>query len=601
MINLAIYLRVSTGQQTYSRQEQDIRDYISKIYPENKYNLDVYAENISGFKTSKDRPELTNFLQKVEENPKFYKCLYISELSRIGRNPIEARSIITNLLQKKIDVCVTSTNGGTNFLNPDGSIDKTKFAVLGLLMDFAQIEIDVFKERSASGLRDKILNGGVNGGLFQPYGYGKSESKKLVIDDEEAKVIKFIFEQYSQGFGMGHIANLLIEKKVKTRVNKAFGEKINKDKQGNKVIWSKSQIHKILSNSLYCGIRTFRRIKTRNEYGEMVDNSETFDATNIAIISKELFDKCAEIRINKKANGRNMATKNVILLQYLTTCGCCGRNYTHKIGGGKKLYICSSTVVTTTPSCSNIGINIDLVDSVIYDILCSTDTVFKYLNDTEAIKKDLNDKIKLLESTIPFAEKELKENEQKIERLLETRLSNAISHERFVYKNKELETVSNNLTAQLKIQRAQLKSNKQSLKNLSNSKVSTNLLKEAKNDRNKLKSIFKQLIKNVEITGLNYQFVRLDIKLQVNNNELDGILKVIITRKGIRKKPYKFQYQANYIGMYNPSEEFEEDYYERLNNDAKYNYLNTKDYNEIVKNFNIVSDENIIILDKTKE
>jgi hypothetical protein len=99
---------------------------------------------------------------------------------------------------------------------------------------------------------------------------------------------------------------------------------------------------------LYCGIRTFRRIKTRNEYGEMVDNSETFDATNIAIISKELFDKCADIRINKKANGRNMATKNVILLQYLTTCGCCGRNYTHKIGGGKKLYICSSTVFSTS-------------------------------------------------------------------------------------------------------------------------------------------------------------------------------------------------------------------------------------------------------------
>ena len=32
MINLAIYLRVSTAQQTYNRQEQDIRDYISRIY-----------------------------------------------------------------------------------------------------------------------------------------------------------------------------------------------------------------------------------------------------------------------------------------------------------------------------------------------------------------------------------------------------------------------------------------------------------------------------------------------------------------------------------------------------------------------------------------
>lgn len=599
MINLAIYLRVSTGQQTYSRQEQDIKDYISKLYVGVEYNIDVYAENISGFKSSKERPELTNFLNKVEENPKFYKCLYISELSRVGRNPIEARTIITNLLEKKIDVCVTSTNGGTNFLNSDGSMDKTKFAVLGLLMDFAQIEIDVFKERSASGLRDKILNGGVNGGLFQPYGYSKNEFKKLVIDDEEAEIIKFIYEEYSQGFGMGHIANVLNEKNIKTRVNKAFGEKLNKDKQGNKVVWSKSQVYKILSNTLYCGTRTFRRIKTRNKEGEMIDNSESFDASDIAIISKDLFDKCAELRISKKANGRNMATKNVVLLQYLTTCGCCRRNYTHKIGGGKKLYICSSSVVTTSPTCSNIGINIDLVDSTIYDILCSSQTVLKYLNDTDSIKKDLTNKIKLLEASIPFVEKDLRENEKQIERLLDSRLADAITINRFITKNKELQTISNNITAQLKIQRAQLKSNKLSLKNLSQIKLDNNILKQAKDDRNKLQSIFKQIIKNVVITGLNYQFVRLDIKLQINNNEIDGVLKVVISRKGIRKQPYNFQYQAKFINKFNPSEEeLEEDYYERFYDDSDYNYSNLKEYNNIVKNFKTVSSDNLIILEK---
>jgi site-specific DNA recombinase len=598
MINLAIYLRVSTSQQTYSRQEQDIKDYISKIYVGVNYKIDVYAENISGFKNSKDRPELTNFLNKVEETPNFYKCLYISELSRVGRNPIEARTIITNLLEKKIDVCVTSTNGGTNFLNSDGSMDKTKFAVLGLLMDFAQIEIDVFKERSASGLRDKILNGGVNGGLFQPYGYSKNEFKKLVIDEDEAEIIKFIYEQYSQGLGMGHIANLLNEKNIKTRVHKAFGEKLNKDKQGNKVVWSKSQVYKILSNTLYCGTRTFRRIKTRNKEGELIDNSELFDASDIAIISKELFDRCAELRISKKANGRNFATKNVVLLQYLTTCGCCGRNYTHKIGGGKKLYICSSSVVTTTPTCSNIGINIDLVDSTIYDILCSSETVLKYLNDTDTIKKDLTNKIKLLESSIPFVEKDLKLNEQKFKLLLETRLENAITLDRFKTKNKELETISNNLTSQLKVQRSQLKSNKLSLKNLSQIKLNNSVLKQAKDDRNKLQSIFKQIIKNVKITGLNYQFVRLDIKLQINSNEIEGVLKVVISRKGIRKQPYKFQYQDKYISEFNPSEELDEDYYNRFYDDTIYNYSNLKEYNNIVENFNIVDIDNLITLEK---
>ena len=601
MINLAVYLRVSTSQQTYNRQEQDIREYISKIYKEGEYNIDIYAENISGFKSSKDRPELLKFLDKVDESPKFYKCLYITELSRVGRNPLEARTVINSLLDKRIDVCVTSTNGGTNFLNPNGSVNQTQLAVMGLLMDFAQIEIDVFKERSLSGIREKVLGGGANGGVFMPYGYAKNELKKLVIDDEEAKVITFIFKTYSQGYGMGYIANQLNANKTKTRVNKAFGDKINKDKEGNSVIWSKSQVYKILSNSLYCGTRTFRRIKKRNSEGLMVDNSESFDVPDLAIVSQDLFNECAELRVSKKANGRNMATLNVVLLQYLTKCGVCGRNYTHKISAGRKLYHCSSNVVATTPSCSNIGVNIDLVDSVIYDILCSSNTVLKYLNNTESIKVDLISKLKLLESSIPVNENDLRLNEIKIGRLLDTKLEGSLSPERFMTKNKQLETISNNLTSQLKTQRAQLKSYKSSLKNLSKIKLDSNILKQAKNDRNKLRSLFKQIIKNVKITGLNYQFVRLDIKLMINSNEIEGVLKVVISRKGIRKQPYIFQYLDKFLPVFNPYEELEEDYYQSFYDDSVFNYSNLKEYNNIVKSFKTVSDHNLIILEKSNE
>ena len=597
MVNLAIYLRVSTAQQTYTRQEQDIRNYISKNYHEGECNIDVYAENISGFKNSKDRPELQKMLDKINVDPKFYKCIYITELSRIGRNPIDARTIITDLLNKGIDVCVTSTNGGSHFLNHDGSINKTQFAVLGLLMDFAQIEIDVLKSRSASGMREKVKNGGANGGVFVPFGYAKNEHKKLVIDEEEAEVIRFIFNKYEEGYGMVGIGNQLNAMQIKTRVNKAFGEKMNKDKVGNSVVWSKSQIYKILSNSLYHGVRTFRRIKTRNENGIMIDNSEEFDAPELAIISKDLFDKCQVIRKNKISKGRNLATKNVVLLQYLTKCGVCGRNYTHKISAGRKLYHCSSNIVTTAPTCSNTGVNIDLVDSVIYEILCSSETVLKYLNDTDSIKKDLTKKIKDLEVSIPILEKDLRLNETKIERLLDTKLEGGVSPERFQTKNKELETISNNLTNQLKIQRSQLKSNLLSVRNLSKVKLDNSILKQAKNDRNKLHSIFNQLIKKVTIKSINYQFVSLDMKFHIQGNEVDGILRVVVSRKDIRKKPYKFHYNTKYIPDFNPELEIE-DYFEKFNDYNEYEYSSLADYNKIIDKFTLVADENIIILEK---
>jgi DNA invertase Pin-like site-specific DNA recombinase len=371
----------------FERQITDITKYIHSQYNQNEIHIDLYPEKISGFKGSKDRPELTRFLDKVKDEPNFYKCLYVTELSRVGRKPIDARITVTNLLEQGIDVCVTSTNGGSHFLNQDGSIDTTKFAVLGLLMDFAQIEIDVFKSRASSGLKQKIFSGGATGGLLQPYGYKKDENKKLVVNEDESPTIKFIFEEYKQGKGMGHIARELNKNKILTRTNKAFEGKEYKGKEAIHIKWSANQIYVILTNTMYCGKRIFKKRKRKDSKGILIDNSESFDSPDTAIISKELFDECTDIRLGKKGNGRNIHTKNVILLQYLTKCGVCGRNYTHQISDLKQVYVCSSRVVNGVKPCSNLGVNIDLVDSSIYNILCKSPTVLKYLNDTDSIKK----------------------------------------------------------------------------------------------------------------------------------------------------------------------------------------------------------------------
>lgn len=494
MVNLAIYVRVSTKNQMFERQITDITKYIHSQYNQNEIHIDLYPEKISGFKGSKDRPELTRFLDKVKDEPNFYKCLYVTELSRVGRKPIDARITVTNLLEQGIDVCVTSTNGGSHFLNQDGSIDKTKFAVLGLLMDFAQIEIDVFKSRASSGLKQKIFSGGATGGLLQPYGYKKDENKKLVVNEDESPTIKFIFEEYKQGKGMGHIARELNKNKILTRTNKAFEGKEYKGKEAIHIKWSANQIYVILTNTMYCGKRIFKKRKRKDSKGILIDKSESFDSPDTAIISKELFDECTDIRLGKKGNGRNIHTKNVILLQYLTKCGVCGRNYTHQISDLKQVYVCSSRVVNGVKPCTNLGVNIDLVDSSIYNILCKSPTVLKYLNDTDSIKKDITNKISLLETSIPFIEKELKQNETKIDRLLDIMLEDGSSKERFKIKSKELESISNNLYIQLETQTKQLESNKKSLKNLSKIKLDDSVLQQAKGDRNKLQSIFKQII-----------------------------------------------------------------------------------------------------------
>lgn len=599
MVNLAIYVRVSTKNQMFERQITDITKYIHSQYNQNEIHIDLYPEKISGFKGSKDRPELTRFLDKVKDEPNFYKCLYVTELSRVGRKPIDARITVTNLLEQGIDVCVTSTNGGSHFLNQDGSIDTTKFAVLGLLMDFAQIEIDVFKSRASSGLKQKIFSGGATGGLLQPYGYKKDENKKLVVNEDESPTIKFIFEEYKQGKGMGHIARELNKNKILTRTNKAFEGKEYKGKEAIHIKWSANQIYVILTNTMYCGKRIFKKRKRKDSKGILIDNSESFDSPDTAIISKELFDECTDIRLGKKGNGRNIHTKNVILLQYLTKCGVCGRNYTHQISDLKQVYVCSSRVVNGVKPCTNLGVNIDLVDSSIYNILCKSPTVLKYLNDTDSIKKDITNKISLLETSIPFIEKELKQNETKIDRLLDIMLEDGSSKERFKIKSKELESISNNLYVQLETQTKQLESNKKSLKNLSKIKLDDSVLQQAKGDRNKLQSIFKQIINKVTITAINFQFIRLDIKLQINCEEIGGILKVVVCRKGLRKKPFIYQYQEKYVNEFSPSEQMIEDYYETLYDNSMYEYNDISELNTILAGFTTIT-ENLIQIHQDK-
>jgi DNA invertase Pin-like site-specific DNA recombinase len=50
MVNLGIYVRVSTKNQFFERQLTDITNYIHSQYKENEIHVDVYAEKISGFR-----------------------------------------------------------------------------------------------------------------------------------------------------------------------------------------------------------------------------------------------------------------------------------------------------------------------------------------------------------------------------------------------------------------------------------------------------------------------------------------------------------------------------------------------------------------------
>ncbi len=117
-------------------------------------------------------------------------------------------------------------------------------------MEFSHIEAQTTKLRIKSGLLHSARSGRVGGSNNIPYGYKKGENKRLIICEEERKVIERIYALYKDGFGIRRISTILNIEKIPTRCNKTHHEKYIKFKTGKilgkEIRWSDKQIHDII-------------------------------------------------------------------------------------------------------------------------------------------------------------------------------------------------------------------------------------------------------------------------------------------------------------------------------------------------------------------
>jgi len=147
-------------------------------------------------------------------------------------------------------------------------------------------------ERMMMGRKGKFKRGGFEGGV-PPYGY-RVEDDKLVIDEEEAAVVRRIFREYIDGVGTREITRRLNLEGVPTR----------KAKSG----WSISRIYERLHRRTYCGERAFDDL--------VVDCP--------AIIDEETWELAQERLRGNRRNPRGN-TSEVYPLQHLLYCEECGR------------------------------------------------------------------------------------------------------------------------------------------------------------------------------------------------------------------------------------------------------------------------------------
>ena len=187
MDKVVILARVSTDKQEYRRQVNELKSFCQKMDWE---IIGTFTNKISGAESLENRKELIEMIEFVRSNDvQRVVCL---EISRLGRNTLEALKVIQILNENKVSLYIK--NYSLETLNSDRSINPVASLICTILLEIASMERLTIRERMNSGRAqyiEKCRKEGIKMG--RPSSYKKDmESYKLQYQKEISMLKKGI-------------------------------------------------------------------------------------------------------------------------------------------------------------------------------------------------------------------------------------------------------------------------------------------------------------------------------------------------------------------------------------------------------------------------
>ena len=183
-MKVVILARVSTDKQEYNRQVVELTDYCSKM----GWDIaKVFTNKVSGAKKNEDRSEIMEMLAYVEENKIDKVC--VLEISRLGRNTLEALKVIELLNEKKI--CLFIKNYNLETLDSKGNVNPITSLICTILLEISSMERHTIIERMASGREQYIAKCRATGKkMGRPSTYRKSDDTMREQYKKEISLLK---------------------------------------------------------------------------------------------------------------------------------------------------------------------------------------------------------------------------------------------------------------------------------------------------------------------------------------------------------------------------------------------------------------------------
>lgn len=316
------YARVSTGSELQGESlENQITYYENLIKSNPEYEfVEVFADRgITG--TTDNRPEFQRMIELARAGK--IDLIITKSISRFARNTAIMLETVRELKELNVEVRFEKEN--INTLSGDGEL------MLTILSSFAEEESKNISQNTKWAFRKKFQRGELvlNTKLF--LGYDKDEFGELVVNREEARIVRRIFSDYLAGKGVFTIAKELNDEGIPTI-------------KGGK--WQESTILQILKNEKYKGDAHLQKYytpdylmhRTFKNNGEV--DSYYIEGNHPPIVSNEMWEKVQEElvkRAEEKGNVEGDRDKytNRYPLTGMLFCSKCGFPLRRRIWNSK--------------------------------------------------------------------------------------------------------------------------------------------------------------------------------------------------------------------------------------------------------------------------
>ncbi|MEM9000307.1 MAG: recombinase family protein [Bacteroidota bacterium] len=433
-----IYARVSSTDesQSYDRQIEDLKPLATYKRLE---VAKIFADKISGFKKSLDeRVEFNKMVDFISANN--IKHILVSELSRLSRRTKDIIDFVTECNSKGI--CIHVQKSGLTTLNEDGTVNATAKMIITTLSGVAEME----SENTSYRVRSGKLNAAKNGLGFNQkiYGYDKGEDGRPVINEDEAILVRTMFDMVLEGHGTRKIAKYL-NANYKTKE------------------WKIGSVNSILRNTFYKGDRRYKVAEKKVKEETVIEYAFTKVP---AIVTADKFDEVQQY-INDRKRYVSPPTVHTNPLASMIKCECGAvmhqivipkkqrKNSEHR-GGGLNLYRCSK-------KCGVKSVNRDFLIDEVRKVLEKNAQEFKEAD----VKAKLKKTIKVDSANITQCERQIRSLKDKIDRAYDRYDDDEITKEEYDHHRKRYKSEIEKLEGEAN----RLKANVAATKSMLNNKI----------------------------------------------------------------------------------------------------------------------------------